>query len=400
MSEIYSAILTATVLPSDCTDEVIWESNDTTIATVTPIANTNTATVTAIKAGSCIITVTCGDYSDSCNVTVQAAGPIPTTGTFYAINFTQGQFTPNTSGSTATTWTADVQKYAVSDEFNVTPGYIAEFDTLGDPADWNHTTVPALTIMFYSGSKTNPSSITDAKIVRYDGGGPRMWKADDYFSRTEYKFSGAGYLVPEGYDHARIIAYGYGSLSSDASNVDNTLIRMINGGIKWNMTSDRDTTLEGTASGVIQAAGGIGGSGTTNIFLASPGHIYKALTTSSTKIQMGTGADNPPTSTTTYSDFYELSSGTSTFNAKPSDNNAEYLYVSHPSSKTLADVYRMVIRETGPIRLTEIDLGNNYYINTNYIPKTTTKVEIGASTTYGQWATLVGSNTFFKIICS
>lgn len=90
MSEIYSAILTATVLPSDCTDEVIWESNDTTIATVTPIANTNTATVTAIKAGSCIITVTCGDYSDSCNVTVQASGPIRLTeidlGNNYYIN--------------------------------------------------------------------------------------------------------------------------------------------------------------------------------------------------------------------------------------------------------------------------------------------------------------------------
>ena len=90
MSEIYSAILTATVLPRDCTDEVIWESNDTTIATVTPIANTNTATVTAIKAGSCIITVTCGDYSDSCNVTVQGAGPIRLTeidlGNNYYIN--------------------------------------------------------------------------------------------------------------------------------------------------------------------------------------------------------------------------------------------------------------------------------------------------------------------------
>lgn len=58
--------LTATVTPTDCTQPVTWKSEDDGIATVlngviTPVAN-----------GTTTITATCGDYSATCEVTVQA----------------------------------------------------------------------------------------------------------------------------------------------------------------------------------------------------------------------------------------------------------------------------------------------------------------------------------------
>lgn len=60
--------LTATVSPDDAADKsVIWESDDTAVATV------NDGVVTAVGEGSAVITATAGDYSATCEVTVVAA---------------------------------------------------------------------------------------------------------------------------------------------------------------------------------------------------------------------------------------------------------------------------------------------------------------------------------------
>lgn len=56
--------LIATVEPSDTTDTIIWESNDTTVAKV------NNGVVTPLKNGNCIITATCGSQSATCNVVI------------------------------------------------------------------------------------------------------------------------------------------------------------------------------------------------------------------------------------------------------------------------------------------------------------------------------------------
>ena len=62
-----SAILTATVLPTDTTENktVTWESSDETVATVT-----SDGTVTAVGVGSATITAKCGRKSATCAVTV------------------------------------------------------------------------------------------------------------------------------------------------------------------------------------------------------------------------------------------------------------------------------------------------------------------------------------------
>lgn len=67
--------LIATVTPSDTTDAILWESNDSSIATV------SNGVVTPVANGNCTITVTCGNHSASCSVSVSGLfEPIPCTG--------------------------------------------------------------------------------------------------------------------------------------------------------------------------------------------------------------------------------------------------------------------------------------------------------------------------------
>lgn len=67
--------LIATVTPSDTTDAILWESNDSSIATV------SNGVVTPVANGNCTITVTCGNYSASCSVSISGLfEPIPCNG--------------------------------------------------------------------------------------------------------------------------------------------------------------------------------------------------------------------------------------------------------------------------------------------------------------------------------
>ncbi len=56
--------LTATLTPANCTEAVVWSSDNEEVAAVSG------GTVTAIYNGTCTITATCGDYSATCTVTV------------------------------------------------------------------------------------------------------------------------------------------------------------------------------------------------------------------------------------------------------------------------------------------------------------------------------------------
>ena len=63
-TEAGSQTLTATVEPVNTTDKIIWTSEDTSIVEVV------NGVVTAIDNGDTIITVTCGDYSATCSVSI------------------------------------------------------------------------------------------------------------------------------------------------------------------------------------------------------------------------------------------------------------------------------------------------------------------------------------------
>ena len=60
--------ITATVTPSDTTDTAVWISTNPTVASIT--VEGNVCTVQSIRNGVATITVTCGYYSASCNVSV------------------------------------------------------------------------------------------------------------------------------------------------------------------------------------------------------------------------------------------------------------------------------------------------------------------------------------------
>jgi hypothetical protein len=78
-TDIVAKNLVATLEPNNTTDTVNWMSSDTNVATVR--GNASECTVTPIANGSATITVTCGEYSASCSVTVSGiAEPIACTG--------------------------------------------------------------------------------------------------------------------------------------------------------------------------------------------------------------------------------------------------------------------------------------------------------------------------------
>ena len=60
--------ITATVTPSDTTDSVVWVSSAPTVASIT--VEGNVCTVRSAGNGNAIITITCGDYSVTCSVSV------------------------------------------------------------------------------------------------------------------------------------------------------------------------------------------------------------------------------------------------------------------------------------------------------------------------------------------
>lgn len=59
--------ITATVTPADTTDAVQWSTSNQNVVTV------ENGAITAVGIGTAVITATCGNYSDTCTVTVTAS---------------------------------------------------------------------------------------------------------------------------------------------------------------------------------------------------------------------------------------------------------------------------------------------------------------------------------------
>ena len=117
-----NTLLTRTVIPEDYTDEVIWRSSDTSIATVT-----DTGLVTGRTPGTVTIRVNIGDASASCRVTVvQPVTSISITSSISleALETRQISCTvrPNNANNKGVTWTSSDETVATVDENGVVTG--------------------------------------------------------------------------------------------------------------------------------------------------------------------------------------------------------------------------------------------------------------------------------------
>ena len=97
--------LTATVKPTNATNKAVtWQTSNANVATV------SNGTVTAVAAGSAVITVktTDGNKTATCNVTVQSSGGQQTSGTDYAVTFKQNSNDSGTQLSSDTNFKSEV----------------------------------------------------------------------------------------------------------------------------------------------------------------------------------------------------------------------------------------------------------------------------------------------------
>ncbi len=76
----YSFELSAIITPENCTDSAMWSSSNEKVATVTVDPMSMEATVSCWSMGTADITVTVGDYSATCTVTVEDSSYVPATG--------------------------------------------------------------------------------------------------------------------------------------------------------------------------------------------------------------------------------------------------------------------------------------------------------------------------------
>ena len=93
-----SGTITATL--NGITGNISWRSNATGVATVS--GNGNSATVTAVGAGTAEITATCGEHSAKCNVTVTSVTTAEVT-----FNANGGEFSDSTTEKTVNGYTGE-----------------------------------------------------------------------------------------------------------------------------------------------------------------------------------------------------------------------------------------------------------------------------------------------------
>jgi len=121
--------LQATISPSDATEEIVWSSDNEDICTVTPNAsNPLKATVTAVSVGTAHITVTAGEFSKTCEVSVIVSVTKvqlnPTTATIKVGKSVQltAIITPENPTNPAVTWSSNNEEIAVVDESGLVTG--------------------------------------------------------------------------------------------------------------------------------------------------------------------------------------------------------------------------------------------------------------------------------------
>lgn len=148
--------LTATVTPSDSTDEITWSVSPTGVCTV------NNGVITPVSNGNCVVTATCGSKIATCNVTINIVLP--------TINL---ELTRNIKIDTSTGDESTGAKYFVSNNIEYVEGYTYKLNrTAISDVDIG---IYTLSIVYYDDSGafissstnliTNSTSTTDTSVV-------------------------------------------------------------------------------------------------------------------------------------------------------------------------------------------------------------------------------------------
>ncbi len=164
--------LTATLTPSDATDAVIWSSGNEDVATVVADASDRLkGVVTAKSVGSAVITVTCGDFSATCTVTVivpvecitlGASEATVEVGNTLALTAT---ITPDNATDKSVTWTSNDESIATVDENgNVTPHKIGNV-TITATSEENAITASCQIEVYLMGDADGDSNVLVADVV-------------------------------------------------------------------------------------------------------------------------------------------------------------------------------------------------------------------------------------------
>lgn len=107
--------ITATPFPTDCTENVIWVSDNTDVATV------SSGVVSPVGNGSCTITATCGAYSATCIVSVTGMTIFTVTNNLTNITTDNEATTAAENGNYTATLSPSGEEYAI-DAVTVTMG--------------------------------------------------------------------------------------------------------------------------------------------------------------------------------------------------------------------------------------------------------------------------------------
>ncbi len=161
-----TTILTATVLPENTSDKTVtWSSSDEAVATVDA-----TGKVTAVKAGTAVITAKAGDVSATCTVTVKSNVEMPTNGNIIDQTFKEDT---QLADHAYYTWGADIQSMITATGIYMT--------NKSDKAN-NYENRDFLTFANPIGSPTSEINISYEVYSPKDKGQDNTYYAINYFN--------------------------------------------------------------------------------------------------------------------------------------------------------------------------------------------------------------------------
>ena len=230
-TDLLPKTLVGTVLPATTDDSIVWSSSDVGVATV------DNGNVIPIKAGSCTITLTSGEFSDTCSVLVDTVSTTAVLIEQDEVTFTTqdqqtliAQVLP-TDTDEITIWASSDEDVAIVVDGVVTPinnGTCVITAYSGEFSDSCNVTVTGLDVFRLPQGYIDAIGTRSYYIVEYSPSADSYWcvTSDVYLDRR-YWYSNGSSMV-----HGK----------ADSSSFNGKMYKSIDGGLTW-----ADYGVSGTA---------------------------------------------------------------------------------------------------------------------------------------------------------